>query len=200
MKVERLHLIVHPGFITDSEESRLRRSQSPEGASEIMQVRYAERISRMLPTEVAIGMLHMEPSRLRALPRGSFYARFIEEIRDRLGNRVIMLDQSKSVSDDEWISSQFKAAVGIAKARGYEITPDTQTVAFGETLLCCVPNCAERVNTAGRFNEKTIIDADGCDIGIPGGIDAEEALLEIPKLQPQFPHTQFAMHGHTARF
>jgi hypothetical protein len=193
MKVERMHLLVHPGFITDSEEERLREGMNPRGATEIMQRRYAEQISTMMPEDVAIGMLHIAPSRLHMLPKSSFYVRLITEIRDRLGKRLIMIDQSQSVTDDAWVGKQLHIALQIAKNRGYVITPDTQTIAYGETLFCCVPNCAERVNTAGGFHEKTIVDADHCDVEIPGGVNLDEALREIPNLERVFPHLAFSI-------
>ena len=193
MKAEQLHLIVHPGFIAESEDRSLQQGKEIMGAAQAMRAHYVDRIGKMLPTEVAICMLHIPLSKAAKKPKNTLFRQLIDDFREMLGKRLIMIDQSQGVKNDVWIKEQFERAIRVASSRGISISPGTPTVAYGETLFCCVPNCAERVNTSGNFREKTIIDAAYCDVDIPGGVDSKQVQRELPTLQAHFPHTKFSM-------
>ncbi len=200
MKAERLHIIVHPGFIAESEDQQLQRGKPIIGAAQAMSEHYADRISSMLPEEIAIGMLHVHPDEVGQLPHDSLFRRLIDDFRERLGNRFIITDQSQSVTDHSWISAQLSLAMRTAKSRNIIISSSTPTIAYGETLFYCVPNCAERINTLGKFDGKTIIDARHCDVDIPGGVDAFAAEREFSRFHQIFPHTVFTMDPQESYF
>ena len=195
MKVDRLHLIVHPGFIAESEDKTVADGKEPLGAAAIMMERYKNRLALILPSELVIIMLHMPPESVAQYPKGSLYLQLIDVFRSRLGKQLIATDQSGSVTDDRCIAKEFTHALEVAKSRGFDVSEDTPTVAYGETLLCCVPNCAERVNIAAHFRNKTVIQASDCDVEIPGGISVEDALSELPHFRIEFPHTRFVLGG-----
>ncbi len=187
--VDRVHLIVHPGFIAESEEQLRELGKLPTGAGEIMRKRYIAKLNAVERSEIAIILLHHSVDELPCdLKRGKSYAELASEMQDILGDRLITVTQHGSVMDFDQLALDFGEASRIAGKRGFSFNRSTPTLAYGETLLCCVAECAEHMNVAGNFRDKTVVDAHCCDTDIPCGTSTAEVLSVLQELQMRFEH------------
>lgn len=188
MKVDRLHLIIHPGFIAESDDQMSSKGRPPI-ASDLMRKRYIEKLSESSKNDVALAFLHQPPGSVLSLPRNSAFGGLISDLQEMMGDRLIL--QSNGRLDYPFVAEEFGKAAAKAQNRGFSIDRDIPTVAYGETLQCCVSQFAENVNIAGKFDQLTTVDSHTCDRDIPGGMTTEEFMKDLPRLQKQFPHLQY---------
>ncbi len=155
IKVSRLHLLVHPGFSTDSraceysDDAKLLRNQQ-------LFKEYQKKAKLMRKDEVMLAVIHTTPKELiKDFRTQQPYIANLKKLKEILGKRLIALSGRFDIfSDPDFVEESME----IAKRRGFSIDTDVQTIAYGETDLVCVPDATTNFNLSAKLKNKTVID------------------------------------------
>lgn len=156
VSINRIHFLIHPGFITDPRIMLEVSTPEEIDANKSILGKYLEYTKKMRNDELMFVFLHTSPQELRKdFIEGKDYTKTLNEMKEMLGKRLIALSNKLDIFDKP---DAIKTALDIAKRRGFNIDPSSvETIAYGETSLVCVPNGAENLNEAGGFVKKTTI-------------------------------------------
>jgi hypothetical protein len=187
--VETLHLLIHPGFIAETVDRSLTPPQDRLDPGQTLFLRYSEYIDTLTVDDFLWFLLHKSGNMMFAESHaGLQYPKQLIALHRQVRERTVGILQIGSVFSDDDIARTVEGAKKITAQRGFRITPNTRSVAFGETLQCCVVEIAERVNKIMGVVTKTEIIPELCDIDIPGGTNSAELQIEIPNLEVLHPH------------
>ncbi len=159
--IKKIQFLIHPGFISDPNLEDVTASQRDAGfmrpAEELMD-KYIEEAKTLGEDELVFAFLDSSNGQIKShIQNDELYICKINELRDILGRRFIVLS---GVDYHDFFDSPqeiFDDARRIAKARGYEFDTDTITEAYGECMNVCVEAGAIAFNRAGGFKEPTKI-------------------------------------------
>jgi hypothetical protein len=183
LRVDKLHFLIHPGFITDPAVMEM--GVSPEGPA--LLEKYVEQAQKLRENELMLVFPHTDFGELRSdLAEGKIYAKTLKKIKEILGRRMVLVSADFDVFESPRV---FQRSLSIIKGRGYDFTPDAETFAYGETLGLCVPDGAENLNKSGGFNKKTSIIPELTD-----GNNDEKVYAAVRarlKTDKSYPHVSF---------
>lgn len=150
--ISRIHILIHPGFITDPRVNEDGYESKFEGVFK----GYLNEARAMTPTEVMIAFCHAYRSELKIdLKAGNSYAVALRELKGLLKERLVVIANQQN----DWISSPYLGRLALASLsrRGFVFNRDIETVAYGETDGACVPAGAIMFNSAARLRQPTRI-------------------------------------------
>lgn len=165
IRVKKLYLLVHPGFIAGPDvDFATDRGPSQEDIklSRALLEKYLIKARSLQNDEMMVVFGYADPDEfVRHQETKAMYAQRIKELQEILGDRLILIEGNIDPFEDE---HAFEEVEFIADERGFFIDRDTSTEAFGETAECCVLDCAQNFNTAGKFDSKTLINLNLTDL------------------------------------
>lgn len=157
-RISKLHILVHPGFLQDpATDIDYDWNPIPETDSRYTQwdkllSLYTTEAEQIPLDEIVIVMLHARFHRLlEDLRTEKRYTATLRKLKRLLGRRMVALSGDNDIESEE----SFELAAQIARARGYEIPNDVESVAYGETVQVCVPEAADTANRALQLKNCT---------------------------------------------
>ena len=153
IKVSKIKLLIHPGFGADPNFYHKNSAQEQTPESEMDQAAVDKSIQKYVPVaegmgsdELMLAFLHKKTPLVKTdKKQGAKYLKVIEEVKNILGDRLIVLSDAFPVTKEseegvEAAKQAFRAAMDIAKARGYVLDENVESAALGEYLDDCVAN------------------------------------------------------------
>lgn len=178
MDIERLHFLIHPGFRSDcswtnrSEEERCAHADSERQRGPQIQ-KYVHAAQGMSRAEIMFLFSHATRNEfLQDAHNNKLHTRGVAKLHSILGDRLqlIFADYDIFTPHD---SRAFRYAERQARSKGYNVTANVPSVAYGEKLGYCVEQAADALNIAGGLTQKTVIEPRRCDLEIALRIEPE---------------------------
>lgn len=173
--VEQLHFLIHPGWGSDPDTSDViyrndaEWEEGKKGAEELyapLLQAYIDRSKCLTKQGLLAVFLHAKPEELRQdFARRKLYTAVIQQLRGILGRRMIVLSDKHEIFEGfsknglKDVTDTIDVLRRISAKRGFIFTDATPTIAYGETLTCCLADGANALNAAGRFLEETVVEA-----------------------------------------
>jgi hypothetical protein len=181
-KVDKIHFLIHPGFnlvFNVSDRINMQTEHRPEAARayEDLLDAYIEKAKSLGKSEVMAVFLPVYRSDLKSFGKDDVYFKKIAELKRVLGPRGIFFsDQlpvvgAENAHDFELL---FERVMRMLKARGYTVSADVESEAYGEAIDACVPIGTENLNKALGLTKRTRIDPELTDHGLPLGGEKED--------------------------
>ncbi len=157
-RVSKIHFLIHPGFLmagVPKEGSEPGSTQDRYNSLLDEYVKKAEEVKDKINELMFAFIWSSRKDFKEALQEQQLYVEKLKEIKNLLGNRLIVFSGNRDVTDD---GKQFVAYMErIAQARGYIFDSDVLSEAYGETLGSCVNEGAVNLNKALGLKSKTVI-------------------------------------------
>lgn len=163
MEVKKIHLLVHPGFIAGPDVDDDPEQPTDEEVTESHKLlkKYVEKAKMLDNNEIMVvfGYADVETFH-KHLDMNAEYTECICEMEEILDNRLIYIDSHIDPFDGDGAIKQIKS---VSDARGFSISENIVSEAFGETAGVCVVNCAQNINITGNFKDHTVVNLDLTD-------------------------------------
>jgi len=184
IKISKIHFLVHPGFSSDyrTDDALSSAKDVPEENNKLLNryIGQAENLKEK-EDEIMVALTHASKSELKKDSKENFlYFKKLEEIRDILGRRLIVLSDNFDIFEGE---ETMLAVKKLAKARGYVFDENVLSEAYGEALGACVDEAAQNLNLTGNLKHKTKIRPELSDTNVSGGHIVPSKGFEIYKQQ-----------------
>lgn len=155
IKVSKLHFLIHPGFLTDPQDF----DEEPiyEDWWQVLDI-YLEHSKTIPKNELVLVFLHSSQDRfVKDAKEHKPYVEKIRQMRKVLGRRMIVFSGDWDIFEKEDIQALSGVIENIANGRGYRLSKDVSSEAYGETLGVCVEEGANNLNRALGLIKKTVI-------------------------------------------
>ncbi len=165
VRVSRINFLIHPGYLTDPDKVDLQAMDSFTRVKyRLLLGKYVEKAKGMRNDELLFVFTHATAEVLEEdINENKDYARTLLEMQKILGSRMLVIPHDIDVT---YSPRAINPVLEEAKRRGFKITKDVETNAFGETLGSCVPYITDNLNSRAGFTKKTIILPELTDIAI----------------------------------
>ena len=153
ISVKRIHLLVHPGFLLDTAHEidpyidKLKYAQLLD--------KYKDSAEKMGEDEIMVAFLHTSPDQFkRDLKENKQYATFIRKLKAILGNKFFVVSGDFEIFHEE---NDIEKLLQIIKGRGFNLSDEVESVAYGETAGACVEEGANTFNRTAKLKKRTAI-------------------------------------------
>ncbi len=163
-RVSKLYLLVHPGITVKSDNYLTPGHPDKEDIKnfQVLKDRYIEKAKQIGDSDLLVVFGAFEPDEIpQGSTEGALYADCLKALEKILGDRMILIEGNIDPFTDSYAYEEVEF---IADERGFQIGPDTETEAFGESAAVCVNDCAQNFNATGKLRKRTVIDLDLTDL------------------------------------
>lgn len=175
LKVDRLHVLVYPGF-------GVTMSGTVDERTQVLFDRYKRKAEEMQRDEFMF-LLASHPPTTRSEHERYVHDR-ICELKEILRQRMTMLSHGKRLFFPKDIEEDLLRAKAVAGARGFVIDRSTVAVVYGETFHACVPAAARAVEDAFALPMEPVILAHETNIGYKKGETPEQERKRFAEIAP----------------
>lgn len=192
MKVDKIHLLIHPGFLQNNHEADLEYERSIDASEasksynaylQELLLRYLDIVEEINDNELLIvllpesarGMAHrMKKSSYENDPERMNYIGLLQYLRSFLGRRMIALTQYENQDDENGEGKSKIMSDGelygkldrILRKRGFEFDSHVLVEACGESLKACIEAEAAAFHEHYDLEYPVLIDTDKTDYDI----------------------------------
>ncbi len=174
-EVSKIHFLVHPGYLSD-ERTKITEDDEATRHQGLFE-KYLAEAKNLKNNELMVALTHTLKNQYKEDLEGNlFYFKKLQELKDILGKRLIVLSSDFDLFSGKEVMQTIK---DLAKKRGYVFDENVKSDAYGETLGACVDGIAQNLNTTGNFLNKTKIRSELTDAHNINTLELEELKKQI---------------------
>ena len=158
IKIDKIHFLIHPGFVNYVREE----FRADTGPSSALLEKYVDQSRKLGPNELMLVFPYTNSAEFRRdVIKGERYAKTLREMKRILGRRMVVVTWELDI----WNSpKELQKALELVSGRGYQFDNDVDTYAYGETIGICVRAGAKNINRTAGFNKRTVVLAQLTDL------------------------------------
>ena len=197
IEVSRIHFLIHPGYMS-LPETREEFVNEPKAIEEYKELfdKYFKKARSLANNELMFVFMPLTITDLKQNKKiNDFIYIKLSELKDILQQRGIFLtdhvnktivtgDPEEYYEKDQGekiLHKQFSDMMRVAKARGYTLTPEVESEAYGEMLSTCVDIGASNIQSKLGLIKPTTIRTALTDMGLPISEKKHELIKRIAK-------------------